>query len=68
MVSDIIAFNDGCYDKYNAAYIVAHVLYEMFLQQVGSQPMNNGKELDFHCLQLVFVLWGNSLCHECHSI
>lgn len=56
MVSDIIAFNDGCYDKYNAAYIVAHVLYEMFLQQVGSQPMNNGKELDFHCLQLVFVL------------
>ena len=43
-------------EKYNAAYIVAHVLYEMFLQQVGSQPMNNGKELDFHCLQVVFVL------------
>ncbi|XP_035305038.1 vomeronasal type-2 receptor 116-like isoform X2 [Cricetulus griseus] len=49
-------FSDDSYDIYNAVYALAHTLHEMDLQQVDTQPMNNGKGKYSSCWKMNTVL------------
>ncbi|XP_035309677.1 vomeronasal type-2 receptor 116-like [Cricetulus griseus] len=55
-----MAFNDNLYDIYNAVYALAHALNEMVIQQVDTQPMDNGKGYHSPCWKL------NSLLKRTH--
>ena len=51
-----MAFNDGLYDIYKAVYALAHALNEMAIQQVDSQPMDEGKGLHSPLWRVICLL------------
>ncbi|XP_051028862.1 vomeronasal type-2 receptor 116-like isoform X2 [Acomys russatus] len=47
-----MAFSESCYDIYNAAHVVAHVIHKMILQHLENQLIENGKEYDYSCSKM----------------
>ena len=63
-----MAFSDDSYDIYNAVYTMAHALHEMLLQQVYNQPVDNGRGPYAQCFKVVFLIFDEVCCHQCHSL
>ncbi|XP_051017857.1 vomeronasal type-2 receptor 116-like [Acomys russatus] len=50
------AFSGSSYDIYNASYVLAHVIYEVPLQQVENQPIDNEKKYDHICSKMYSLM------------
>ncbi|XP_051017856.1 vomeronasal type-2 receptor 116-like [Acomys russatus] len=55
-----MAFSDSSYDIYNVVYAIARSIYEMLLQKVKNQPIDNEKEDGNSCMKM------NSLLRKRH--